>query len=187
MIVTHATHSIADLVVLTPDRYEDERGWFQETYNRRALTDVVGRRVEFVQDNESLSRLVGTVRGLHYQRAPYAQAKLVRVISGAVLDVIVDIRPDSPTYLAHATVELSARGGEQVWIPEGMAHGFCTLEPNTVISYKVTDFYNPAADRSLHWLDPRLGIEWPVSEAAAVMSDKDRKAQSVARMEAEDG
>lgn len=179
--------TITDVVVLRPPRFADDRGWFQETWNRRAVAEALGFDVDFVQDNESLSRRAGTIRGLHYQRAPFGQGKLVRVIAGSVLDVAVDIRPDSPTYLRHVAVELTARGGEQLWMPPGMAHGFCTLEPNTVLGYKVTDYYNRSADRSLAWNDPRIAIDWPVPAAAAVLSDKDRAAPGVAAMEVEDG
>lgn len=164
------------VVLISPTRFEDGRGYFEETFNRRQFADAVGVDVEFVQDNESLSKAVGTVRGLHFQTPPAAQGKLIRVLSGRVLDVVVDIRLSSSTYGEHLAVELCPDRGEQLWIPEGMAHGFCTLEPNTVLSYKVTNFYDPEHDHSLSWDDPALGIEWPVDGDRVVMSDKDAAA-----------
>ncbi len=171
------------LVLITPTRFEDDRGHFEETFNLRDFTDAIGFDVEFVQDNESLSTTTGTVRGLHFQLPPAAQGKLVRVLSGRVLDVVVDIRTGSPTYGQHRTVELCADRGQQLWIPEGLAHGFCTLEPNTVVSYKVTAFYDPAHDRSLRWDDEALGIDWPVDPLFAVLSAKDGEAPGLAELE----
>ncbi len=176
-------HPLAEVILLEPRRFDDERGYFQETYNDRRLAEAVGYPVAFVQDNESFSKRAGTVRGLHYQRPPYAQGKLVRVVAGAVIDVVVDVRPDSDTYLQHVAVKLTARGGDQLWVPPGMAHGFCTLTDNTVVSYKVTEHYRPEAEGCLHWLDPHLGIQWPIIEAEAIISDKDRKGLTVAEME----
>jgi dTDP-4-dehydrorhamnose 3,5-epimerase len=128
-----------------------------------------------VQDNQSFSAQQGTVRGLHYQLPPFAQAKLVRAVSGRLLDVAVDIRRSSPTFGQAVAVELSAAGGEQLFIPAGFAHGFCTLEPDTSLAYKVDAYYSAAHDRGIRWNDPALRIDWPVSEAEAMLSDKDRK------------
>ncbi len=168
--------------LLGPTRFEDERGYFQETFNQRDFAEAVGRDVRFVQDNESLSQLAGTVRGLHFQVAPSGQGKLVRVVAGRLLDVVVDIRAGSATFGEHLTIELDAVGGLQLWVPEGFAHGFCTLEPGTVLNYKVTDFYSAEHDRSISWCDPELGIAWPVGAGEAVVSDKDAVAPSLAEL-----
>ena len=163
---------IADCLLVTPDRFGDNRGFFSETYNKAALKDA-GLDIEFVQDNQSLSRPKSTVRGLHFQVPPFAQAKLVRVTRGAVLDVAVDIRKGSPTYGNHIAVELSAETWNQLYIPVGFAHGFCTLEPDTELLYKVSAPYSRDDDRGIAWNDPDLGIEWPVGEDDAVLSEKD--------------
>ena len=160
-----------DLLAIRPDRHEDERGFFSETYNRRALADA-GVEEEFVQDNHSLSGPQGTLRGLHFQAPPAAQAKVVRVVRGVILDVAVDIRVGSPSFGQHVCCELSARKWNQIYIPKGFAHGFCTLEPDTEVIYKVSDYYAPEHDRGLLWSDPALGIKWPVSEP--LLSEKDR-------------
>lgn len=159
--------------------FDDNRGFFAETYNRRSLAEV-GIDHEFVQDNESRSSAVGTIRGLHLQLAPHAQGKLVRVLRGAIVDVAVDLRPGSSTRLEHAAVELDADDGRLVWIPPGFAHGFCTLAPDTVVAYKVTDFYAPDTERTIRFDDPQLGISWPVAPDAAVLSDKDADAPGLA-------
>jgi dTDP-4-dehydrorhamnose 3,5-epimerase len=169
------------LVVTT--RFEDDRGYFQETWNHRDFVDAVGFDVEFVQDNESMSRAVGTVRGLHYQLPPSTQGKLVRVVSGRLWDVVVDLRTGSPNYGRHTGVELDPHDGYQLWIPGGFAHGFVTLEPDTVIAYKVTDFHDPGAERCVNWLDARLAIDWPVDIDAAVLSDRDRSAPDLDQLE----
>jgi len=163
--------NIPDVVVIRPDRHEDDRGFLSETYNRRALAEI-GIEREFVQDNHSLSRRKGTLRGLHYQAPPAAQAKLVRVVRGAVFDVAVDIRVGSPTFGQHVSCKLSGCNGEQIYVPEGFAHGFCTIEPDTEVIYKISNYYAPAHDCGLMWNDPALGIEWPVSKP--LLSEKDR-------------
>ena len=129
----------------------------------------------FVQDNEAFSAQVGTLRGLHFQRPPVAQGKLVRVPRGAILDVAVDVRVGSPSFGHHVAVRLDAEGGAQLWVPEGFAHGYCTLEPDTTVAYKVTDFYSPAHDGGVLWDDPALGIDWPLPAGGAVLSDKDTR------------
>jgi dTDP-4-dehydrorhamnose 3,5-epimerase len=164
---------IADVKLVVPTLLRDARGSFTETYNRRRFSEA-GIDVEFVQDNQSLSYRAGTVRGLHFQTPPEAQAKLVRVGAGAIFDVAVDIRPHSPTYGQHVAVTLSAEDGAQLWIPQGFAHGYCTLEADTVVLYKTTAFYAPEHDCGIRWNDPALGIAWPVPEAEAILSDKDR-------------
>ena len=166
--------AIADVKLITPSIFRDDRGFFSETYNRKALVEA-GIASEFVQDNHSLSRQRGVVRGLHFQVAPRGQGKLIRVTRGAILDVAVDIRVGSPTYGQHVTAVLSATNWQQLWVPIGFAHGFCTLEANTEVQYKVTDYYAPECDRGILWHDPALGISWPVAFDEAVLSDKDRK------------
>ena len=158
--------------LITPNRFGDDRGFFSEVYNRRAFTEV-GIMDEFVQDNHSLSGDVGTVRGLHFQIEPHPIAKLVRVTSGAMFDVVVDIRRGSPSYGNHLTVELSETNWAQLYVPVGFAHGFCTLEPNTEVEYKVTDYWSPDVDKGVAWDDPDLGITWPVAHNEAALSDKD--------------
>lgn len=164
--------AIADVKLIAPKIFRDDRGFFSETFNLRALASG-GVTGDFVQDNHSLSVQKGVVRGLHYQLPPAAQDKLVRVTRGSILDVAVDIRKGSPTYGRHVAVTLSAANWEQLWVPKGFAHGFCTLEPNTEVVYKVTDYYAPEFDRGLRWNDPDLDIKWPVTADSAVLSAKD--------------
>lgn len=164
---------IADLVVITPERFRDDRGFLSETYNKRSLAEA-GIDVKFLQDNHARSVEKGVVRGLHFQIPPHAQNKLVRVAQGSILDVAVDIRRGSPTFGKHVAITLSAENWRQLWVPEGFAHGYCTLEPNTEVIYKVTDYYAPKHDYGLAWDDPDLGIEWPVSPDEAVLSLKDK-------------
>ena len=166
--------AIPDLVLITPTRLGDDRGYFMETFRLSSFTEHVGP-FQFVQDNQSLSVEVGTVRGLHFQLEPMAQGKLVRCIAGSFLDVAVDIRPTSPTHGQHVAVELSAANGRQLWVPPGFAHGFCTLLPDTEISYKVTNYYSAEHDRGLLWDDPALGIRWPVDGDRAIVSEKDKR------------
>lgn len=161
------------LMVLKPRRFSDPRGYFIETYNEKVFA-AAGITTKFVQDNQSLSAAKGTVRGLHFQLPPAAQAKLVRVLQGSVYDVAIDLRMGSPTYGQSAAATLTADGGEQIFVPRGFAHGFCTLEPDTVVAYKVDAFYAPASDSGLIWNDPTLAIGWPVAASEAVLSDKDK-------------
>lgn len=161
------TLPIPDVRLITPRRFGDDRGWFTETWSRRTLD------IGFCQDNMSLSAEVGTVRGLHFQKPPHAQAKLVMVLQGRILDVAVDIRKASPTFGQHVAVELSAAAGNQLLIPRGFAHGFCTLEPGTQVMYKVDDFYAPETDAGIFWADPDLAINWPVRVDQAHLSPKD--------------
>jgi dTDP-4-dehydrorhamnose 3,5-epimerase len=165
--------SIPEVKVLAPRRFEDQRGFFSETYSRAALA-AAGIELEFVQDNESLSRAPGVVRGLHYQLPLFAQAKLVRVLQGAILDVALDIRRGSPTFGRHVATELSAQRWNQILVPVGFAHGFCTLVPDTRVFYKVSAPYAPEHERGILWNDAALGIDWPVNEGAALLSAKDR-------------
>lgn len=167
------------VVEIVPVRHGDSRGWFCETWNHDRMS-AAGLELEWVQDNESMSVDVGTVRGIHYQLPPHAQDKLVRVVAGAILDVAVDLRRGSPTFGHHVGVELRADRGNQLLVPRGFGHGFCTLEPNSHIAYKVTGRYSPECDRSLAWNDADLGIDWPVDEASAHVSDKDANAPGLA-------
>ncbi len=167
------TLNIPDVRVLKPRKHGDHRGFFSEVYNRSALAEA-GVDIDFVQDNHSLSAEKGTVRGLHFQAPPFAQDKLVRVVRGSVFDVAVDLRRDSPTYGRHVSVVLSAEAWNQIFVPVGFAHGFMTLEPDTEVVYKVSDYYSREHDRGLLWNDPALGIQWPIPEDEAVLSDRDR-------------
>lgn len=164
--------AIPDVILFVPKRHRDSRGWFSEAHSVRLLDAQNFPR--FVQDNDSFSTAPGTVRGLHFQRAPLAQSKLVRCVTGAVFDVAVDLRPGSSTFGRHVSVRLDAESGSQVFIPAGFAHGFCTLSPDTLVQYKVTVPYAPDHEGGIIWDDPSLGIEWPVDSESAVLSDKDR-------------
>jgi dTDP-4-dehydrorhamnose 3,5-epimerase len=161
---------INQVKILTPKVHGDNRGFFSEIFRSDWLPEL-----NFVQENLSLSADQGTVRGLHYQEPPAAQDKLVMVLQGAILDVAVDIRQGSPTFGQSVVVELRAEDLTQLLVPVGFAHGFCTLQPNTMVLYKVSAPYNPACDRGILWNDPDLGIDWPVAPDAAVLSDKDRR------------
>lgn len=164
---------IPAVFVVHTRKFGDDRGFFMESF-RQSLFEEAAGNYKFVQDNHSLSRDVGTIRGLHFQIHPAAQGKLVRCVAGAILDVAVDIRRGSSTFGKHVTRVLSAANAAQLWVPPGFAHGFCTLEPNTEVVYKVTDYYSPAYDRGLLWNDPELNIAWPVAEEAAILSEKDK-------------
>ncbi|MCB9849819.1 MAG: dTDP-4-dehydrorhamnose 3,5-epimerase [Phycisphaerales bacterium] len=165
---------IPDVKVLVPQRFGDHRGFFSEVYSRRLLAEH-GIDLEFVQDNQSLSATPGVLRGLHYQLPPKAQDKLVRVVRGAIRDVALDIRLDSPTFGKHVITEISAENWHQVLVPIGFAHGFVTLEPDTEVIYKVTADYAPELERGIMWNDPALGIDWGVSADAVILSERDKK------------
>jgi dTDP-4-dehydrorhamnose 3,5-epimerase len=164
---------IPDVLLIVPHRFGDQRGWFSETYNSRSFSEALGD-ITFVQDNQAFSALRGTLRGLHFQRPPESQAKLIRVLRGSIFDVAVDLRAGSPTYGHWVGRTLAADRGEQIFVPHGFAHGYCTLEPNTEVAYKVDGFYAPACDAGLAWNDPTLGIEWPFTPEEVILSDKDR-------------
>lgn len=166
--------ALAGVTILTPTRHRDGRGFFSEVFSATAFADAVGRDWTFVQDNHSGSALPGTMRGLHFQVPPQAQGKLVRVARGRVLDVAVDIRRSSPTFGRHVAVELSASNWRQLWLPPGFAHGFCTLEPDSEVLYKVTAPHAPALEHGLAFDDPDLGIAWPVATSLMTLSEKDR-------------
>jgi dTDP-4-dehydrorhamnose 3,5-epimerase len=164
--------SIAEVKLLRPARHRDARGWFFESWNRRAFA-ALGIQADFLQDNVALSNAVGTLRALHFQIVPHAQGKLVRVTKGAVFDVAVDIRQGSPTFGQHVGITLTAESGDQLWIPPGFAHGYCTLTADCEVTYKVTDYYAPECERGLLWNDPALGIAWPVTGDKAVVHPRD--------------
>ena len=162
---------LAGILMIEPNRFGDHRGFFAETYSRRVYAEL-GVDVEFVQDNHSLSAAVGTVRGLHFQMPPHAQAKLVRCGRGAIFDVAVDIRKGSPTFGQSVGYELTAENGAQVFVPAGFAHGFMTLQPDSEIIYKCSDYYAPETEGAVRWDDPAIGIDWPL-QGHAILSDKD--------------
>ena len=170
------------LLVITPQRFADERGFFAETYQESTFRDH-GVHERFVQDNHSLSEQVGTVRGLHFQAPPYAQAKLVRCGRGALFDVAVDIRKGSPTYGRWFGIELSFENGKQLYIPVGFAHGFATREPQSEIIYKCSNFYSPEHEVALRFDDPDIGIDWTMSGIDPILSDKDAQAGSLADLD----
>jgi dTDP-4-dehydrorhamnose 3,5-epimerase len=171
--------SVAGPRLFTPTKFGDERGFFSEIYNHRTLQSIIGD-IHFVQDNHSLSAKEGTIRGLHFQTPPMAQGKLIRVARGAIFDVAVDIRRASPTYGQHVCAILSSENWQQLWVPAGFAHGFCTLEPDTEVIYKTTEFYSPADERGIFWNDPALGIAWPEVAKNPVLTEKDRRYPALA-------
>ena len=167
--------SLPEVLILEPMVFGDERGFFMESYNRRAFNEAVGYDVQFVQDNHSRSAR-GVLRGLHYQLPPHAQGKLVRVTSGRVFDVAVDIRRSSPRFGVWAGIELSAENFRQLWIPPGFAHGFLVLSESADFFYKTTDYYAPASERAITWNDPELAINWPITGITLRLSAKDAAA-----------
>lgn len=165
--------AIPDVKAIRTDRISDVRGYFCETFQRAAFAEK-GIPHVFVQDNQSSSDRTGTVRGLHFQRPPFTQAKLIRVLNGAILDIAVDLRCSSPSFGKHIAIQLDSESGEQVFIPKGFAHGFCTLQPKTVVLYKVDQVYAPSHDGGVNWADPALGIKWPVTTSEAQVSPRDQ-------------
>ena len=164
--------AIPDVVLVTPKRFGDARGFFSETF-RANLFDEEGVTGPFVQDNHAYSADAGVLRGLHFQKPPMAQAKLVRCIRGAILDVAVDIRKSSPTYGRHVSAELTAANGAQLYVPVGFAHAYLTLTPDSEVEYKVTEYYAPETEGGLAWDDPAIGIDWPLPNGAPSLSQKD--------------
>lgn len=160
-------------ILITPEKFHDNRGWFSEVYNaKRELNSGIADT--FVQDNQSFSEEKGTVRGIHFQSPPHAQAKLVRCARGRIIDYVVDLRKESPTYGHYVSAELCAYSGNQLYIPVGFGHAFITLEPGTEVLYKVSDFYFPDCDAGVRWNCPTIGIDWPLPEADVTLSEKDR-------------
>lgn len=164
---------IDGVLILEPRVFGDARGYFFESFNAREFKEKTGVEVNFVQDNESMSRY-GVLRGLHFQLPPYAQSKLVRVVKGRVLDVAVDIRKGSPTYGKYVTCEMSEENKLQFFVPKGFAHGFCVLSDEAVFQYKCDDFYHPEAEGAIAWNDPDIAISWPVDSADVILSEKDK-------------
>src|SRR5688500_6410021 len=171
---------IPDVKILVPKQFKDHRGFFSEVYSTKLLKDA-GVDASFVQDNHSLSVEKGVLRGLHYQVAPAAQDKLIRVVRGAILDVAVDVRRSSPTFGRHVTEIVSAENWKQVYVPVGFAHGFVTLEANTEVLYKVSAFYSPSHERGIQWNDPALGIDWGIDPSQAILSGRDGNHPPLAR------
>jgi dTDP-4-dehydrorhamnose 3,5-epimerase len=174
--------ALPGVLILEPTVFRDERGFFLESFNQRSFDQAIGRHVEFVQDNHSCSRC-GVLRGLHYQVAPRAQGKLVRVVRGSAWDVAVDLRRDSPTFARWIGVTLDADSQRQLWIPPGFAHGFIALEDDTHFLYKTTEFYARECERTIAWNDPTIAIDWPPLAAAPLLAQKDALAPSMARAE----
>ena len=160
------------VMLITPQRFNDARGWFTETWNE-ARFQKLGVKVEFCQDNQSASVSAGTVRGIHFQRTPHAQVKLVRCLKGRIFDIAVDLRRASPTFKRWVGVELSAEQGNQLFVPAGFGHAFITLEDDCHVAYKVDAYYEPQADGGIRWDDPDLAINWPMGGTAPILSDKD--------------
>lgn len=173
------TFQIADVLLIEPIRHGDARGFFSEVWSSRSLAQR-GVDIDFVQDNHAFSAMPGVLRGLHFQRAPSAQGKLIRVARGAIFDVAVDLRRGSPTYGRYVSEVLSAENWRQLWVPRGFAHGYVTLEPNTEVLYKTDAYYDREADAGIAWDDPALGIAWPV--ASPILSEKDRSAPRLAEI-----
>ena len=173
-MLTVVPTSIEAVKIITPKSFQDSRGVFCETYNRQRFFEH-GVELDFVQDNQSSSVEIGTIRGLHFQSNPAAQDKLVRVLRGSIFDVAVDLRRTSPTYGKWVAEKLSADNGKQLLVPVGFAHGFCTLEPDTHVLYKVTAYYSPANDLGIAWDDPDLAVDWPIPPSKAILSEKDTR------------
>ena len=167
------TTAIEGVIILEPEVFGDERGYFFESFSQREFEEKVGKTA-FVQDNESSSRY-GVLRGLHFQKPPHAQAKLVRVVKGKVLDIAVDIRKGSPTFGQHVSVELSAENKRQLFIPRGFAHGFAVLSDEAVFQYKCDNYYAPGSEGGILWNDPALGIDWKLPAEDVILSEKDKK------------
>jgi dTDP-4-dehydrorhamnose 3,5-epimerase len=169
---------IPDVIKVTPKALSDSRGYFMETFRQSDFCDFVGRQIDFVQENHSLSHHVYTVRGLHFQRPPFAQGKLVRCMRGSIMDVAVDVRVGSPSFGRHVKAVLTARNNIQLWVPEGFLHGFITLEEDTEVQYKCTNYFSPECSGSVYWGDATLAIDWTILRNQAFLSEKDSAAQS---------
>jgi dTDP-4-dehydrorhamnose 3,5-epimerase len=174
--------ALPDVILVTPDRHGDDRGYFSETF-RANTYEAAGIAGPFVQDNHAWSADAGVLRGLHFQAPPKAQAKLIRCTRGAILDVAVDLRRSSPTFGQHVSAELSAENGQQLFVPEGFAHGYLTLTPDCVVVYKMTEYYAPETEGGLAWDDPDLEIDWPLKDARPTLSPKDAKLPGLASFE----
>ena len=175
--------NLPDIIKITPKIHKDDRGEFMESFKAEDFNKAINQKIEFVQDNQSLSLKPFTIRGLHYQAPPYAQGKLVRCIKGSIFDVAVDIRKSSPNYGQWAGAKLSAQNYAQLWIPAGFLHGFATLESNTIVQYKCTQYYSHSHDGNIAWDDPDLAIDWGIEASKAILSDKDKAAPAFADFE----
>ena len=164
--------SIEGLLIIEPTVFGDSRGYFMESFSQRKFLDIIGD-INFVQENESKSKY-GVIRGLHFQNEPYSQSKLVRVVKGRVLDVVVDIRPESPTYGHHLAIELSEENKQQLFIPKGFAHGFSVLSSEAIFQYKCDNYYNPESEGAIIWNDPQLNIDWKIPKKDIILSEKDQ-------------
>ena len=176
---------IEGIVVFEPNVFEDDRGFFMESWSEKRVNDILGYNVHFVQDNHSLSCL-GVLRGLHYQINPHAQGKLVRCISGEIYDVAIDIRKTSQTFLQWVGVHLTAQNKKQLWIPHGFAHGFLTITQRAEVAYKVTDYWAKESERSILWSDPEINIIWPKINGNLLISNKDKRAKLINEMNGND-
>ena len=170
------TTKIDGVFLIKPRRFEDDRGFFTETFRENVFLETTGTQEKFVQENFSFSKHKGTVRGLHYQSPPFAQGKIVKCTQGEIVDVAVDVRPGSPTYGQHVRAVLSAENGHQLWVPTCFLHGFATLTDNCSVAYKVTNYYAKECDGNVRWNDPKLAIDWGIDNAKAHLSDKDKVA-----------
>ena len=174
--------AIPEVRIIVPRKHGDHRGFFSEVWSSRDFA-AAGIDIAFVQDNHSLSAEIGTLRGLHFQSPPHAQAKLVRCLKGRIMDYAVDLRRGSPTFGKHVVAELSEDNGDQLFVPVGYGHAFVTLTPDAEVAYKVTDVYAPDCDGGILWSDPALGIDWPLPESGAVLSDKDMRLPTLAEFD----
>jgi len=170
---------IKDCFIIKPTVFSDNRGYFFESFNEQKFNQITGLKIHFVQDNQAKSDR-GILRGLHFQKGAHAQAKLVRVLQGKVIDVAVDLRKDSPTYLQHIAVELSAENNLQLFVPRGFAHGYSVLEDNTVFCYKCDNYYNKEAEGGVFYADPKLNINWQLKEDEIILSEKDKQLMNLA-------
>lgn len=161
------------LIIIEPKVFDDERGFFYESYNKKVFDEMIGENINFLQDNHSSSKK-GVLRGIHAQKEPYAQGKLVRVIQGTVIDYAIDLRKESSTYLEYFSIELSSNNKKQLWIPEGFGHAFFTISDNAQLAYKATNFYNKESEVTIMWDDPKIGIEWPEEVDTSLISFKDK-------------
>lgn len=170
--------NLQDLYLFKPKRYFDDRGFFTETYNKKVFNSIIGKEIEFVQDNFSMSRR-GVLRGIHFQEEPFSQGKLVSVTSGSVYDVAVDLRKNSSTYLKWFGIELNKENGFQLWIPEGFGHAFLTLSESAHFCYKTTNFYNKDSEVTISWNDPKIGIDWSMFDLEIIISPKDLEGKNI--------
>lgn len=171
---------LSGVFLISPKRHNDARGYFSESFRVDKFAEKIKKSTNFVQDNVVLSKARYTLRGLHFQTPPHAQGKLVSCLAGCIMDAVVDIRKNSDTYGRHLCVELSSESGQQIWVPPGFAHGYITREPNSLVMYKVTDYYAPDCEGAISWDDSDIAIDWGIDPKDAIVSEKDKAAQSFA-------